>query len=61
MVGYMRVSKPTNCIIEPKMAQVKFKDLRVAQPWPELQAFANSFNMDEIEEIKYIHVPYAVV
>jgi amyloid beta precursor protein binding protein 1 len=20
MVGYMRVSKPTNCIIEPKMA-----------------------------------------
>ena len=30
MVGYLRLQKPTNCIIEPKIAQVKFKDLRVA-------------------------------
>ena len=30
MVGYLRICKPVNCIIEPKIAQVKFKDLRVA-------------------------------
>ena len=61
MIGYLRVSKPINCIIEPKIAQVKFRDLRVAQPWPELKAFADTFDMDSIEEIKYIHVPYAVL
>ena len=30
MVGYIRACKPTNCIVEPKIAQVKFKDLRVS-------------------------------
>ena len=61
MVGYLRVFKPVNCIVEPKIAQVKFKDLRVAQPWPELQQFADTFDLAAIEEIKFIHVPYAVV
>ena len=37
MIGYLRVCKPVNCIVEPKMAQVKFKDLRVSQPWEELK------------------------
>ena len=61
MIGYLRICKPLNCIIEPKIAQVKFKDLRVSQPWPELQQFADSFDLDSLEEIKFIHVPYAVV
>lgn len=49
MAGYLRVSKPVNCIIEPKMAQVNFKDLRVSEPWPELAQFAASFDMDSLE------------
>lgn len=61
MVGYLRLQKPTNCIIEPKIAQVKFKDLRVAQPWPELEQFAASFDLEALEQMKFIHVPYAVL
>lgn len=61
LIGYLRVCKPTNCIVEPKIAAVKFKDLRVQQPWPELQQFADGFDMENLEEIKYIHVPFAVV
>lgn len=49
MVGYLRVSKPVNCIVEPKMAQVNFKDLRVSEPWAELKEFAASFDMDTLE------------
>lgn len=36
MVGYLRFYKNLNCIMEPKINQVNFKDLRVASPWPEL-------------------------
>ena len=61
MVGYLRVCKPINCIIEPKKAQIKFKDLRVSQPWPELQAYADTFDMENLDQMKYIHVPYAIV
>ena len=61
MVGYLRICKPINCIIEPKMAQVKFKDLRVAQPWEELKQFADEFDMDSLEQMKFIHVPYALL
>ena len=36
MLGYLRVSKPVNCIVESKQALVTIRDLRVAQPFPEL-------------------------
>lgn len=61
MIGYLRVSKPINCIVESKQALVTIRDLRVAQPFPELLEFANSFDMDALEQVKYMHVPYAVV
>jgi len=61
MIGYLRVSKPVNGIVQTKMAQVKFKDLRVTEPWEELQAFADGFDLDSMPQIDYIHTPYAVV
>ena len=61
MIGYLRCFKPLNCIVEPKVALTKVNDLRVSAPWPELRAFADSFDMDNIEQIKYIHVPFAVI
>jgi len=61
MIGYLRVSKPVNGIVQTKMAQVKFKDLRVTEPWEELQAFADGFDLDSMLQIDYIHTPYAVV
>ena len=61
MIGYLRISKPVNAIIQAKLAQVKFRDLRVAEPFEELQAFADGFDLDSMSQIDYIHVPYAVL
>ena len=61
MIGYLRISKPVNAIVQTKLAQVKFKDLRVSEPWEELQAFADGLDLDTLEQIDFIHVPYAVL
>lgn len=61
MIGYLRISKPVNTIVQAKLALVKFKDLRVSEPWEELQAFADGLDLDTLEQIDYIHVPYAVL
>jgi len=61
MLGYIRLYKPENTIIETKKAQVVFKDLRLANPWPELLQFANDFNFETMEKIEHTHTPYAVI
>lgn len=33
----------------------------MSEPWEELQAFADGLDLDTLEQIDYIHVPYAVV
>ena len=47
-IGYIRIAKPFSCIIEPKPYQVVFKDLRVSNPFPALEEFANSFDIDNM-------------
>lgn len=62
MLGYIRLYKEENLIIESKAIENPFKrDLRLAQPWPELLEYANSFKFEELEMVQYIHVPYAVI
>ena len=61
MIGYIRLYKHENCIIESKMAQVKSKDLRIYNPWPELKAYADSFDLQALDELHHIHVPYAII
>jgi amyloid beta precursor protein binding protein 1 len=62
MLGYLRIFKKESYIIETKDKENPFKrDLRCAQPWPELLEFANSFNLDTLVENEQIHVPYAVI
>lgn len=61
MIGYIRLFKRESCIIEPKKAQVKVKDLRLYNPWPELLAYANSFDIGSLPEVEHIHVPLAVI
>jgi len=33
----------------------------MANPWPELLEFANSFDFDQMEEVRHVHTPYAVI
>lgn len=61
MIAYLRQQKNESCIIEPKLNQVKVKDLRVYNPWPELQAFVDSFDLPNLPEMEHCHVPYAII
>lgn len=36
-------------------------DLRIDKPWPELQAFVNSIDLDSLDDTDHAHVPYIVI
>ena len=57
----MRLFKRENTIIEKKEAAVKVRDLRVTEPWPELEQYAISFDLPTLEEAEFNHVPYACI
>ena len=40
LLGYLRVFKKDNCLIEAKPMSIKSFDLRLGSAWPELVAFA---------------------
>ncbi|KAG7663555.1 uncharacterized protein J8A68_002941 [[Candida] subhashii] len=39
----------------------KLFDLRIDKPWPELQQFADSFDLDKLNDAEHSHVPYIVI
>lgn len=39
----------------------KLYDLRIDKPWPELQAFADSFDLNLLSDQEHSHVPYIVI
>lgn len=39
----------------------KLYDLRIDHPWPELQEFADSFDLDKLNDIEHAHVPYIII
>ena len=47
--------------MEPKIANKTIKDLRVFDPFPALEQFADSIKLDELEKMIHHHVPYAVL
>lgn len=47
--------------MEKKLAHVKIRDLRVTEPWPELEKYAFSFDLAALPEIELHHVPYACI
>jgi hypothetical protein len=36
-------------------------DLRIRKPWPELQAFAETFDLDTMEEEQHAKVPFPII
>ncbi|EGW32082.1 uncharacterized protein SPAPADRAFT_139666 [Spathaspora passalidarum NRRL Y-27907] len=39
----------------------KLYDLRIDKPWPELQEFSDSFDLDKLDDTEHAHVPYIVI
>ncbi|MEW5311695.1 MAG: hypothetical protein WDW38_003390 [Sanguina aurantia] len=60
LVGYLRASLAEHRVIESKPDSA-VDDLRMNQPWAELQEFANSFDLSTIDDITLHHLPYAVL
>lgn len=61
LLGYIRLFKVESTIIEKKEAAVKVRDLRVTEPWTELEKYAMSFDLASLEEIEFNHVPFACI
>ena len=67
MLGYLRVYKKELTVIERKPQITPFKrDLKMQNPFPELQAHADSYDLDKIEAqndegYDFAHIPYAVM
>jgi amyloid beta precursor protein binding protein 1 len=61
MIAYLRQQKGESCIVEPKLNQVKVKDLRLYNPWPELQVYVDCFDLAALPEMEHCHVPFAII
>lgn len=60
MIGYMRIQTKQHDIVESK-PDAKLWDLRIANSFKELEDYANSFNMDELEPVDHKHVPFVII
>jgi len=59
LVGKMRVFKE-HCVCETK-PDSEFGDLRLTEPFPELQRYVDSFNIEELSDVQHGHLPYVVI
>ena len=53
----VQVSGSELCIIESRPEHVP-NDLRLINPWPELQEMADSIDLDTCDDIMHEHTPY---
>lgn len=62
-IGRIRLfSRAPHVVLEPKAEEGRIDDLRIANPWPPLARFADSFDISlEAEEIDVVHVPWLVL
>jgi len=60
LLGYLRIAVPEHKIIEPKYDPA-VEDLRLANPWAELEEFSHSIKFEEIKDEYFGHVPFPVI
>jgi len=61
MLGYLRIYKKENCLVESHNSMNPLKlDLSLGNPWPELENFVDSFNLDKLEKEQMLKVPWIV-
>lgn len=59
-IGYLRLVTPEHTIVESKPDNPS-DDLRIYNPFPELQKFADAIQLEGLDSAKHSHIPYAVV
>lgn len=57
LVGYLRASLPEHCVVESKPDNT-VEDLRLHRPWPELAAYARSFDLAAVDDVTHRHIPW---
>lgn len=58
--GAVRISRFETAVVDTHDPSPTF-DLRLDCPWPELAAYADSFDLDELDDAEHAHVPYIVI
>lgn len=61
MIGQVRLVAREHCVIESKPSPEPAVDVRIANPYPELLAYANAINLTELNDKDYKHVPYIAI
>jgi len=60
LLGYLRISAGQHVVIESKPAFPP-EDLRLSDPFLELEAFVDSVDYSKLNSIEYVHVPFPVI
>lgn len=58
--GALRIARYESTIFETHNPSPTF-DLRIDCPWPELSAYVESFDLEELDDTEHAHVPYIVI
>lgn len=61
MIGYLREYQREHTCIQSKPADKEIDDLRLAEPFEELEKYALDFDMAPLDSLQHGHVPYVVV
>lgn len=60
LIGYLRIATLEHRIVESKPDNATI-DLRIANPFPELQEYVDSFDLSSLDSYEFGHVPYVVI
>eukprot|EP01138_Halocafeteria_seosinensis_P009792 gb/GECG01010003.1/.p1 GENE.gb/GECG01010003.1/~~gb/GECG01010003.1/.p1 ORF type:complete len:559 (+),score=85.66 gb/GECG01010003.1/:1-1677(+) len=62
LIGYIRAQRQIHPVLDSKPDSREGQlDLRLDSPFPELQEFADSINLDTCDDMTYKHIPYPVL
>jgi amyloid beta precursor protein binding protein 1 len=61
LLGQVRLVAREHCVVESKPSPEPAVDVRIANPFPELLAYAEGVNLSELNDKDYKHVPYIAV
>ena len=61
LLGHVRIFVNEHRITESKPDPPPMADLRLANPWPELEAFAQSINLTILDDKEFAHIPYVII
>jgi len=61
MIGYLRLYIKEHTCMQSKVADKELDDLRLAQPFAELEKHALDFDFESLDSLQHGHAPYAII